>query len=367
MKNVLLVTFTSRNFGALLQAYALKKTIEQMGSQVQILNLDLEQVKNTYKQFHKVTGFHTLMYFWGDLRFCLDKKKAIARSIQFREEFLNLTTPYPSGKAAAQNPPEADVYITGSDQVWNPTISYDSAFYLLFGRAETVRASYAASIAIEKIPDEFQEDFPKRIRNMEFISVREESGKELLAQYGIEAQVHLDPTLLLKREDYEKLLVKPEIKEPYVLLYLVRWPEKAEKIVERVRSLYPGRKIVLVIGETKARCLGDIQIMNAGPREFLGLIRYADAVITTSFHGTVFSCLFEKEFAAMIPANVGSRITNLLKMADMEKHIVSEATQITPDVLCQEHNIFDAPQMIRKREESLAYLRSVLSAASKSN
>lgn len=363
MKNALVVTFTSRNFGALLQAYALKKTIEQMGAQVQILNLDLEHVKNTYKQFHKVTGFHTLMYLLEDLRFYLDRKKAIIRSLQFRDEFLNLTEPYSSGEAVKLNPPEADVYITGSDQVWNPCISFDPAFYLLFGRPETVRASYAASIAIEKIPDEFQEDFPKRVRNVEHISVREESGRRLLAQYGIDAKLHLDPTLLLDREDYEKLLIKPELKESYVLLYLILWPEEPEKIVERVRALYPDRKIVLMIGETRVRHLGDIQILDAGPREFLGWIRYADAVVTTSFHGTVFSCVFHKDFAAIIPKKVGGRITSLLKLADMEKHIVSDFSQVQIESFRQERDFQQLPNLQRLREEARGYLQGLLDDA----
>lgn len=366
MKRVLVVTKISRNYGALLQAYALKRTLEKMNAEVQILNLNNEKTVRSFQVFHKVSGIHTLGYFLNEAFVYSQRKAAINRSLRFRDEWLNLTESYPCYEAVVKNPPKADVYLTGSDQVWNPVNSFDKSYYLLFGQEETVRASYAASIALEEIPEMFQEDFPKRVRNVEHISVREESGRRLLAQYGIDAQVHLDPTLLLDRKDYEKLLVKPELKEPYVLLYMVLWPKEPEKIVERIRAIYPGRKVVLLIGEARVRHLGDIQILDAGPREFLGLFRYADAIVTTSFHGTVFSCVFEKEFAVMIPSGVGSRITNLLKMADMEKHIVSSAAQISNDVLCQEHNIFDAPQMMKKREESLTYLQSVLNSASKS-
>lgn len=363
MKKVLLVTKISRNYGALLQAYALNTTLQQMGAEVQTLNLNFSQTVKSYEQLPKITGFHTLLRFLRELRVYSDKKEAIARSLRFREENLNLTEPYPSYEAVAKVPPQAEVYITGSDQVWNPNNNYDKSYYLLFGQPETIRASYAASIAIEKIPEQLQEDFPKRVRNMDFISVREESGKALLAQYGIEAQVHLDPTLLLEREDYEKLLVKPKLTEPYVLFYFIRMPDNREKIVERMRLLYPGRKLVLVVGGTQAIRLGDIQILNAGPREFLGLVRDADAVVTTSFHGTVFSGIFGKDFAVFVPPKVGGRITNLLKIADMEKHIVSEASQINESVLHQEGNMLQAPQLKQKRMESLDYLRTVLKAA----
>lgn len=366
MQTVLLVTKISRNFGALLQAFALKTTLEKSDARVQTLNLNFSQTVDSYRLLPKVTGFHTLCHFLGELRVCSDKRNAIARSLQFREEHLNLTKPYPSYEAVAQQPPVADVYLTGSDQVWNPLNNYDKSYYLLFGQPETIRASYAASIAIGKLPAELQEDFPRRVRNMDYVSVREETGRALLAEYGIEAQVHLDPTLLLEREDYEKLLVKPSLTQPYVLLYFIHLPPEPERLVERLHQLYPGRKVVLVTGENRARWFGDILISDAGPAEFLGLIRYADALVTTSFHGTVFAGVFGVDFASLLPPKVGGRISNLLKLAGMEKHIISDASQLTPAVLHQEHSLLDAPRLKEMKQNSISYLQQVLAAADQS-
>lgn len=360
MKSVLIVTKISRNYGALLQAYALQRTLEELGAKVQVLNLNFPQTSHTYRVLPRITGLRSLRNFIHQFPDRKQRKLAIQRSLQFREQYLQLTQEYPDYESVTKRPPKADIYLTGSDQVWNPTNNFDKSYYLLFAPEGSVRASYAASIAIPKIPEALEAEFIRRVRTIPFRSVREESGRKLLMQLGMDALTHPDPTILRGRQEYEQMAVRPEYREPYVLLYLLITPPDAEALIQRVRELYPGRKIVTLFGANKVSQLGDWCEKTAGPREFLGLVRWADAVVTTSFHGVVFAGLFEKEFAALLPEGTGLRISELLTAAGMEHHIIP-----TADALHRENLVGGllTKAMEPRRAEALEYLRTILDAA----
>lgn len=357
MKKVLLVTKIGRNYGAVLQAFALKRALESSGAEVQVLNYCLPNTMKSYRALPKVTGLRTLKEFLKQLPYYRENKESIARFLAFREQWFNFTEPYDCYEALEQARLQADVYIAGSDQIWNPKISFDKAYYLLFAPSQAVKASYAASIGISSLPEEVKPEFVRRVSTLSHISVREADAQRQLAELGIPAQVHLDPTLLLTRDDYDQLAAVPAISKPYVLLYLLMMPENPQMIVKQLRTLYPGRLIVSIYGTKK---LGDIQLRNAGPCEFIGLIRGADAVVTTSFHGTVFSMIYDKEFAVFIPKSVGGRIHQLLNVTGAQAHAVRTYQDLNKDIMRRQIPFAAQTRLNEMREASFLYLRRLL-------
>lgn len=357
MKKVLLVTKIGRNYGAVLQAYALKKALERLGAEVRILKYCLPTTENSYRLLPKVTGLRTFKVFLRQLLHYRETKEAVERFFEFREQWFDFTEPYCCYEDLERAKLRADVYITGSDQVWNPKISFDKAYYLLFAPEQAIKASYAASIGISSLPENVKEEFSHRVRNISHISVREADAQRQLAEFGISAQVHLDPTLLLSREDYDEIAVEPSISKPYVMLYLLAVPDNPQKIVEQLRRLYPGRIIVSIYGPKN---LGDLQLRNTGPCEFIGLIRGADAVVTSSFHGTVFSMIYDKEFAVFVPKATGERICQLLSIANAQSHIVRTDQNLTRNMMKVQAPFSEQTEVKKMREDSLCYLHDIL-------
>lgn len=357
MKKVLLVTKIGRNYGAVLQAYALKKALEHIGAEVRILKYCLPITESTFRILPKVTGLKTLKDFLYQLPQYREKKEAVNRFLAFREQWFDFTEPYCCYEDLERSRLQADVYLTGSDQVWNPKISFDKAYYLLFAPEQAIKASYAASIGISSLTEDVKEEFGHRIRNISHISVREADAQRQLAEFGISSQVHLDPTLLFSREDYDEIAASPSFSKPYVMLYLLVMPENPQKIVEQLRRLYPGRMIVSIYG---TKNFGDVQLRNAGPCEFIGLIRGADAVITSSFHGTVFSMLYDKEFAVFVPETSGERIRQLLSITNAQSHIVQTNQNLTRDMMKVEIPFSEQIEIKKMREDSLRYLNGIL-------
>lgn len=327
-KKVLIVTKIGKNYGALLQAYALKRSIEKLNCEVQILNYALQQTMNTYRVLPRVTGISTFIDFIKSLKRRSVTKKSVELFLKFREDYFDFTEIYHNYKELKASAPEVDIYFSGSDQVWNPTINFDPAYYLMFGKTDVIRASYAASIGRSDIPDEYKSEFVKRVKAIQNRSVREESAKHLLDNLGLKSIVHIDPTLLLCREEYDEIINTPYMAKPYVLLYLLIMPQNPEEYIVEIRKKYPDHDIVSIPGSTYARKIGDLERANIGPREFLGLIRGASAVLTSSFHGTVFSVIYEKNFMSILPTGTGSRISGLLLKLKLEDRIASLPTDI---------------------------------------
>lgn len=356
---VILVTKIGKNFGALLQAYALKKVLENEGCSVNIVNYALPNTLRTYDILPRITGIKTFKKWFKSLKRVRATKKSVYKFLKFREDYFSFTRVYNNFGELKADAPDADIYITGSDQVWNPLISFDPAYYLLFGRKDAVRASYAASIGIEAIPKEYEQEFLNRVKTIKYKSVREKSAKELLETYNVNSEVTLDPTLLLKKDDYDKIVKKTSIPKPYILLYLLIVPDNVEEYIEQLRKKFPEHILVSIPGNTAVKKIGDIEMADIGPEEFIGLIKGADAVLTTSFHGTVFSIIYQKKFMAVLPHNTGGRIASLLQELEIQNRIALKPFDIKlidSDIdYVKTNSILD-----QKRNKSYLYIKKVI-------
>lgn len=363
MNKILLVTKIGKNYGALLQAYALKQVLEDKYNSVQILNYQLDITMHTYDVIPAVTGIRSLKNAVKSLRRKSATKKSVERCLKFREDYFNFTQPYKSIAELRKNPPSADILVTGSDQVWNPEISFDPAYYLQFGDKNATRCSYAASVGIEDIPEAYRSKFIRRVKKVKFRSVREHSAQKLLSSYGISSQVHVDPTLLLSASDYDRIAESPDIKEPYILLYLLKLPENYRKYISEIKRLFPHHRIVSIPGGASAPSFDCSEIADIGPKEFIGLIRGADAVLTTSFHGTVFSVIYGRPFLSVLPEGTGGRIRDLLSVLELSSHIISDYSELKK--LPEKYSHGQVEQILNKlRKESFCYLRQIKDSVS---
>lgn len=225
------------------------------------------------------------------------------------------------------NPPEADVYISGSDQIWNPCFNCgkDPAYYLKFVTSG-VKLSYASSLGTAKLSMEQLKKIASDVHDFKFVSVRENCSVSQLENAGLsKVQWVCDPTLLLSAAEYSELAADYKSIGKYVAVYLVEHSPLLDEMLDKFRKM--GYKIVGVGGYLKKyRC--DIHIMDAGPSDFLGLIRDAQFVVATSFHATVFSLIFHKQFAIIPPRMNPERVEQLLEYVDLRDRIIARSSEI---------------------------------------
>lgn len=316
-----IVTFQSAyNYGAVLQAYALQEYLNENFCDTCVLNYHCAMIDKTYAR-PSVSDFarNPKKSVFLLLQSVLYRKKN-AKIDQFRHEHLKLTKRYYLSNIQDANS-EAQVFITGSDQVWNRSlIGDDTTFFLDFVTPEKRTCSYAASIGLSSIPDEFVEQYKKAISHVQKVSVRETEGLQTLRDIGIScAEVMPDPTLLLPKDRWESLLIKPKSKGKYILVYKIT---RADRLLAFAKDLSKktGLPIIYVPNNLESGVVGKTKL-DVGPTEWLGYIYNAEYVVTNSFHGTVFSILFGKKFFLEVSRKVNwapGRLLTLLSLFGLE-------------------------------------------------
>ena len=325
-KRACIITFHSAyNFGAVLQAYALQEYISYYFGEARVLDYHNTRIDKSYSRPKLADMFHKPKQTFFRFTQSILYMQKNAKIDEFRNRYLKLTKRYDENDIYEANS-EADVFITGSDQVWNyMIIGKDTNYFLDFVVPEKRTCSYAASIGVKYIPDDYIEKYKNAISKIQMISVRETAGIRTLADIGIDkVEVMPDPTLLLPKEVWEKLSIMPVIKGKYILVYKIT---KADQLIRFAKDLAKktGLPIIYIPNDLKSGIVGSLKL-SVGPREWLGYIHNAEYVVTNSFHGTVFSILFGKKFFAEVSDKVNpstSRLMTLLSMFGFEDRIIN--------------------------------------------
>ncbi len=225
-----------------------------------------------------------------------------------------MTRRYNCYQELKDNPPVADIYIAGSDQIWNSVLpnGKDPAYFLQFGDENVKRISYAASFAISQIACDIKPLNSKWLKKLDAISVREHTGLSVLQSLKVKGVEVVDPVYLLNRMQWLNFAGKDRlIKQKYVLVYdLYMNDERLCIEAKRLSKLY-HLTIVSVDGNIKCP-YAQKNISNAGPQEFVNLIFHAEYVITNSFHATSFSLILNRPFAVFYNYDNISRISDIL-------------------------------------------------------
>ncbi|MHC4131450.1 MAG: polysaccharide pyruvyl transferase family protein [Planctomycetota bacterium] len=320
------------NVGCFLQAYALQETISKLGYDCEIIDyyypnafhkqstIKTKIKKLVNKQLKRVLGGGAFELSEKRFKDCLNNR-------------LNLSSAsYRNIQELQNNPPEYDLYCVGSDQVWNPNFIYDDpSFFCDFAPSERPIVSYASSFGASSIPEEYQEQYKKYLTRFKALGVREQSGVELIhILTGREAELVVDPTLLLSAEEWKQEMSAQDYKEPYILCYGSPYPNVyVENLALHIQK-QTGLKIVHLFGRPWQCFNKKIKYMfDAGPLEFLSWINNAELVLTTSFHGTIFSISFKRPFYSVYPNEErGSRQLNILKCLQLESRGVKTDMEI---------------------------------------
>lgn len=316
------------NLGASLQAYALAAYLGACGHDVQILDYKPEYLSRHYSltwvsnpRFDR--PLLRQAYLLAKLPGRLKARKSLRkrRFDDFRREHLPVTpVRYESCEALRAAGLQADVFIAGSDQIWNPVFpnGKDPAFFLDFVPEGKRRVSYAASFSVESLSDEDRARMKPWLEKLHAVSVRERSGVALLERMGVAGVQVMDPVFLIDRAHWERMAAQPPA-EDYILVYdfdqspLVR--ETARKL-----SAQSGKKIVSVFPMAGA----DEVWQDMGPLEFVGAVRHAACVISNSFHATAFSLIFERPFYVVNrQEKINTRMHDLLHSVGLQQRMIT--------------------------------------------
>lgn len=351
MKKICLLTSEESfltNFGAALQGYALYQTItlegynvdiqRYKGGEIGLSNISTPRIPNMV-MYNPFEVYLKCLFRIGKL---LNKTKVGIQYKRFKDFQDKHMSFYPGERknwlTIKNDPPIADIYVCGSDQIWNPMFKNgynDRGYFLAFTKGKKI--AYAPSFGVSDIPETAQKDLEELLASFDHISVREKDGAIIIKKYAHkEVPVVLDPTLLLTDDEWRKIQRFPRnIPKKYILCYRFGNSYSVDKEIKRI-SKSTGLPIVeLPLSGISYFNSNRIRCFEAGPAEFIGLISRASLVLTDSFHATVFSIIMQTPFVTFLRSNnkkksegMNSRVTNLLNMLGLSNRIYRDNNAI---------------------------------------
>lgn len=317
------ITFhAAHNYGSNLQAYALQQTIMKLGYDSEIINLRTSRQKDLYTVFTKRRGVKYIFKNLSHLLYYFPLKRAYAKFEYFINNKLIVTKEYATEDELKKADLKYDIFISGSDQIWNPIpADFDWSYYLTFVQ-NGKKIAYAPSFGqlASQGDDVTKRKIAESLKSFDAISVREQGAALNVRQLvNVDPPIVLDPTLLLSKEQWLNL-VKDEkrlVKGDYIFFYTLFANPDRMNIVKRMSEAL-GLPVVTSNFSNQYDVFNSfIKRYDAGPLDFLTLIRDAKLVVVSSFHGTVFSTLLNVPFFA-IDGMSDARISTLLKTAGLE-------------------------------------------------
>ncbi|MBD5233356.1 MAG: polysaccharide pyruvyl transferase family protein [Bacteroidales bacterium] len=318
IKILTLTTQYANNMGALLQCYALSKFLNgQKNVECEVLQYLPVGHNRSWTIFHKprtLRDVAKLAYQIVCVKDLLRIRKKQAKVRKFIEKYIPLTKRKYSRKDIISNPPEADAFIVGSDQIWNFNYRCDLTYFLDFTKNNPRKISYAASIA-DDWTEAQSETIAPYIRDFDCVSIREKGNLHCVNSVLVDekATVVCDPVFLLRKEDWDDIKVNPHIEEPYIFCYFLSVSQMAVEAVKKLRQL-TGFKVVHLNLNALDKFNSDIVIKDADPAEFVGLISNASYVCTNSFHCSAFSIIYRRNFK-FVPKHIANE--RLVQLEDI--------------------------------------------------
>ena len=370
------------NFGGLLQAYALPKVIkEHFGIEAeQIDYIPAEQktkIKPNNDKKSVLQYLYQLVYNFGIVFFGTISKKNLYQRKQafdsFMDEILHSEIAYDQN-TISKSLDQYRLFICGGDQIWNDYKEKQNikVYTLQFVPSHVKKIAYAPSMAILETTSDFNQIMRTGLNELNSISVREKKSVpllELLTKKKI--NIVVDPVLLMTENEWECVARVPKKKDKYILCYLlgdsVEYRKAVKKFARKMNK--PILTFPHIFSNVVRKCdlfFGDIHDYTSGPREFLGLIRNAEFVITDSFHACVFSMIFETSFVVFErnkigeKGNMNSRIYDFLEEYHLENQLVSEKELADMKDIPGIDFTYAHKHWEKRREESLKYLENAL-------
>lgn len=334
MKSIGIITIHKiNNYGSVLQAYALQRVCEELGYRTEIIDYDFPNSFHLNNKYSATSDAQPNEPKWIKALFAgaLVRQHRGIRSFVENYQRLSAEKYHQPGDFTA-SPPSYDIYVTGSDQLWNPRhCNGDAAFMLFFAPDNALKISYATSIGADAIPDELKKVYGKLLSRYGHISVREKSGVAIVRELtGRDAELVLDPTLLLDIGEWNSVAVPERIvKKKYILCYFLNYTFNAFPYVDDLAKdiqRQTGYEIVRVSRPPHTLTLNKTTYkVGASPEEFLALVRDAEIVLTTSFHGTAFAVNYGKPVFSIVQDRdaTDSRQISLMQSLGLERLVLT--------------------------------------------
>ncbi|MDR0606077.1 MAG: polysaccharide pyruvyl transferase family protein [Bacteroidales bacterium] len=296
MKTGIITYHNALNAGAVLQAYALQTVLQRLGHRVEFINY-YPQRKYTVRSFIAKSPFRM----WNNWKDIINGIRYSNKGI-FGQLLILGEISYNSESELNEHPPIYDLYIAGSDQIWNAFRTVQKFFFLNFAPKGSRKISFAASLGQCKIPDVLHNEIRELLSDFELISVREKNGVDFIQSLLPEKTIYhiQDPTCMLKATDYFSIAEIPNERN-YIASYMLALLDKGQnKIINLIKQRL-NRKIINLRNPDTCIRLSNAKNSIVTPRQWLGYMINADFVICSSFHAVMFSLIFHKPFIVIQP------------------------------------------------------------------
>lgn len=344
MKKIGIITILKvNNYGAELQAYATQAYLKKLGYDAEIIdylfykNPQFIRTKRSAPLFHfpfKKRLAEFVYPIWSQLKSLGNRRQQKLREQKFAEfhhKNTSMSVTYRSIDELYGAHMDYDVYLTGSDQVWNPGIYSSVAPYFLdFAPHGCRRIAYASSFGVSQIPEEVRPYYAEFLSHYDAIGVREKNAVDLVYHIAHKtAEWVLDPTLLLSRNEWMRVAspVCVDTQSPYILLYELTPCDYIQQLAHDIKSKTNWQIIRICKNASREdRDATIVNVIDAGPAEFLYLFSKASLIITNSFHGTAFSINFHRPFYTVLPLRKqnNSRQRSLLELFGLTNRLLVE-------------------------------------------
>lgn len=315
------------NYGSALQTYATQKLFDDLGLETEIINYRRESILN--KSIIDIIKEKTFSTKYKLIRILMYNSYSKGRKVfdTFLDKYINQTKQvYTYEEDFEKYPIEADIYCTGSDQVWNTSWQngVPKPFFLAFAPDDKKKIAFSASFGKDSLADDEKAEVKELLSSYDAISIRESSGVKIVKDLGFDNAVHiLDPTMVIEPKYWHELSEERLVKEKYVLIYQLCNNKEMDKYAVEFAKKKDLKLIRLCIRYDMLRKPGK-GIVLPPVEGFLSLIRYAEYVLTDSFHCTAFSIGFHKQFVSFYPNAYGSRLESVVKMTGLEDRLITD-------------------------------------------
>ncbi|MCI8417374.1 MAG: polysaccharide pyruvyl transferase family protein [Lachnospiraceae bacterium] len=317
---IYIITFShTSNVGAALQEYALYKFLKIKGYDVKVVDYIPKTIRKEQSVWENVIGSKNLLQLLKGIIVIPLKIVRKKKFYYFSQKYIELTSVC-KNSLDIEKLEQPDIYLVGSDQVWNiELVGTDPGFFLQF-KSTARKAAYAASAGEDRFSREFKEKLKANTKDFFAISVREKVLQQTLNDLG-DNFVHqvLDPVFLLSKKQYQIILQKPKL-EKYVLIYEVEHDKRCITLAKKLAKYYNLK--VVQINRIQNKFHFEKIYPCVSPTEFLGLVQNADYIVTNSFHAVAFSLIFEKQFWVIKLKERFSRLESILEIAKLKDRVL---------------------------------------------
>ena len=368
------------NYGQILQCWAMQQHLKRQGHEPFVIRYVPSNYTSPQKRLLKkvLCVNHIRLakdYFFDRKAYLLkqsnqrnDRKRKFD---EFREQHLDLSDCiYYDIHQIQKNPPVADAYVVGSDQVWAQMLdSINSrAYFLDFGKSETKRIAYAPSFVVKEYPAAYREELKSLLQRFDAVSAREYSGVEICKSVGIEATKVLDPTFLINREDYLDLIGEPIERKKQIFIYSLNISSPEQIRWKELKQYAKEKGLKITVTPSQGYFAGDelfgneVEYLYATPQQWLKTIAESELVVTPSFHGVVLSIILGTPFV-YVPLKGAHesgnlRILDLLEDLSLNNRVLGDNQQYESIVSEKIDWESISKSLMNYKESSYSYLKS---------